>query len=444
MAGGDIDGTVPVRAPAVPRAGGPLEIAVLDGPDRGLRRRIGSETTRIGSGEGADVVLADRTVSRVHLEVCLDPDGRGVLVVDPGSKNGTFYLGQRLGRAVVAPGATLRLGETTIAIQPAAGAGSERLSADTRYGALLGESLVMRRLFSVLQSMEEVELPLLVEGETGTGKEIVAREVHAHSRRAKGPFVVLDCAAAQPTLFESALFGHRRGAFTDAVADRAGAAVAADGGTLFLDEIGELPLAVQPKLLRFLERREVTPLGSETVRSVDVRIVAATNRDVEAEVSAGTFRADLFHRLAVLRVRMPALRERPDDIPLLAIEMTAQLRASEAPSAPESLPSALVEQLKRYPWPGNVRELRNVVARALSLGAEEANPAMAGPADAVDPEGLRPYHEARQTVVDAFELHYLERLLSESDGNLSEAARRAGLHRNYVARLAAKHGVEKK
>jgi DNA-binding NtrC family response regulator len=285
-------------------------------------------------------------------------------------------------------------------------------------------------VFDVLERAARAESTVLIQGESGTGKELAAQAIHAASPRAAGPFVVVDCSALAPSLAESELFGHERGAFTGAVAARTGAFEEASGGTVLLDEIGELPLELQPKLLRALQMRQVRRVGATAYRDIDVRVVASTHRNLARMADEGTFRDDLYYRLAVVVVTLPPLRQRTEDIPLLARELARQIR----PNEPVTLDASIVAALAAYAWPGNVRELRNALERLLVLG--EA------------PEGLAPvsdvlaYHDARRRALDAFERSYCRELLETSGGVVARAAERAGLSRQMLHRLLRRHGVE--
>jgi DNA-binding NtrC family response regulator len=299
----------------------------------------------------------------------------------------------------------------------------------------------MREAFTLLERLAPGESDVLIQGETGTGKEGCAEGIHAGSKRSKGPFIIVDLAGIAPSLIESELFGHVKGAFTGAHVDRAGAFERAEGGTVFLDEVGELPPEIQPRLLRVLERRQVKRVGANDYRTVDVRVVAATHVDLEGAVKAGKFREDLFHRLAVLRVTLPPLRERLEDIPLLVDTMLE--RMGRPPSALSEQTRALLAQ---YPWPGNVRELRNVIERVVNMG-EEALPDM-GPAPvdkprpaSVTPEVELPFKEAKERLIEGFERDYLKSLIERCEGNISRAAREAGIARLYVRKLLKKHGL---
>jgi len=388
----------------------------------------------VGSGSGADLVISDQTVSRRHAEFRLAPGG--VEVRDLSSRNGTFYLDQRLDTMTLSLGATVRLGRALVSLE-VDGASLEggELDAD-RYRGIIGGSPAMRRLYGLLRRLEGATVTLLIEGESGVGKEVVARAIHEASPLADRPLVTLNCGAIPRELLGSELFGHRKGAFTGATDARKGAFESASGGTLFLDEIGELPLEAQPALLRVLEAGEIRPVGSDAVRKVAVRILAATNRDLRAEVAAGRFREDLYYRLAVVRLRVPSVRERIDDIEPLARSFAAE--------AGGSLPAAIVEKLKARAWPGNVRELRNAVLSYVALGAlpvEEEPHAVALDAaleSFVDP--TRPYAEQKEAIVERFTRLYLTALLARTGGNQSEAARIAELDRGYLGRLAKQHG----
>jgi len=289
-------------------------------------------------------------------------------------------------------------------------------------------------------------VPVLITGESGTGKELAARALHESSSRANGPFEVVDCGGLPPTLIESELFGHERGAFTGAVGEREGAFERADGGTVFLDELGELPLELQPKLLRVLAEGEVRRLGAAKVRKVDVRVVAATNRDLRVEVNAARFRADLYYRLAVIQVRMPALRERLDDLPLLVPALLERIHRERRLSTAWSPDAAMYERLARYPWPGNVRELRNHLEQWAVLEGAAAPGDDHGPVSAGDDAGFREYlglplREAKSLLIERFENAYLRLMLAETKGNVAEAARRSGVDRRSLFRTIRRLGL---
>jgi transcriptional regulator with GAF, ATPase, and Fis domain len=338
-----------LSALTVPRFRG----ACVVGQDAG--REIVAKEGRVvvGTAEGAGLRLGDPTVSGYHLE--LEVVSGGVAVRDLGSKNGTRLGGVLVREIVVRDAVELDLGDSRVRLVLGDDRAAVPLSKASSFHGLIGASPAMRAVYHVLENAAPTSAPVLVLGESGTGKELAARAIHAASPRARGPFKVVDCGGLTPTLIESELFGHERGAFTGADRERAGAFERADGGTLFLDEIGELPLALQPKLLRALAEGEVRRIGSSRIRRVDVRIVAATNRDLRREINAGNFRADVFYRIAVVQVKMPALRDHLEDLPLLV----ASILQSLEPGGEASPVDVDIEQLHRHPWPGNVRELRN-------------------------------------------------------------------------------------
>jgi DNA-binding NtrC family response regulator len=314
------------------------------------------------------------------------------------------------------------------------------------FGALYGSSHAMRTVFAILERASKTSAPVLCLGESGTGKELMARAVHDNSPRKDAPFVVFDCGASTETLIESDLFGHTKGAFTGAATDRQGAFAAAHGGTLFLDEIGDLPVTLQPKLLRMLEAGEVVPLGGRKSERYDVRIVAATHRDVFGEVARGGFRGDLYYRLAVVEVNVPPLRARPGDLPKLIAMFLERAGASHLAA---QVGGAALERLQRYHWPGNVRELRNVVTRAVALSGPDDDfaslpfvlrPTAAAP-EAATVRADRPFHEAKDELIAKFEREYLSDLVQRAGGNLSEAARIAGLERKFLYKLLERAGL---
>jgi len=397
----------------------------------------------LGTADGVDIVMEDPAVSRLHAEVDVRKDG--LWVRDLGSRNGTYIEGIRVESGRVPEGGTLRVGATKLLVRPADGPTSIDLWPSNSYGPLLGGSLQMRRLFALMARINVHDTTVLLQGETGTGKELVVRALHDTSPRAGGPFIIVDCAALPESLLESELFGHTRGAFTGATSSRAGAIEAAAGGTLFLDEIGELPTSMQPKLLRVLESRTIRRLGENEPRKIDVRFVSATHRDLRRMVNEGTFREDLYFRLSVVPLQVPPLRERLDDLPLLMAEF----------SEGHPIEPALIEELKRRSWPGNVRELRNFVTRSRALGVEhtlalsrgestDQPPALTPPpAVQVGDTTLasKPLQGAREEWNDAFEQAYLRALLEKHGDNVTAAARAAGVNRTYIHRLIQKHRI---
>jgi DNA-binding NtrC family response regulator len=393
----------------------------------------------VGTAADCQLVLRDPAVSRYHVELRHAPDG--VALADLGSRNGVWLGGVRLERALVPVGTRLGLGASALLVEDAgAEAATAAADAPVELPGLVARSEAMRAVARLVARLARVGTSVLIEGETGVGKEVVARAIHEAGPRRAGPFVVVDCGSLPPTLIASQLFGHERGAFTGADARRAGAFERAQGGTLLLDEIGELPLELQPALLGVLERRRFTRVGGAAELDADVRVLAATNRDLRAEVNAGTFRADLYYRLAVARVLIPPLRERLDDLPGLVESFVEKLTGVPG----ENPLAASMDALRQHRWTGNVRELRNVVEAALVLGRVDLGDASptGSPAPAGAPDGpLGPYRDARAEALQRFEVAYLTRLISESGGNVSEAARRAKMDRPYLSTLLKKHSL---
>ena len=349
------------------------KLLVISGPLQGKEFVIGDEEFSIGSGPSNDLVVADSTVSKRHCEISV-ADG-GYQIRDLESTNGTYVQGVRVSSAFLNPGAEFRIGKTHIIFCPLQEAREIPLSASESFGAMLGRSTAMRRIFHIAETYAPTDATVMITGETGTGKEVLAEEIHKHSPRARRPYVVIDCASMAKELIESELFGHVRGAFTGANADRQGAFETADGGTVFLDEIGDLAPELQPKLLRVLEKREIRRVGDNRVRKINVRIICATNRRLEEEVNAGRFREDLYYRLSVVRIELPPLRRRKEDIPLLAKAFLENMHGKGAMSQVLHFDETM-DLFKRHDWPGNVRELRNLLEvafyasqRPVDLGA---------------------------------------------------------------------------
>jgi DNA-binding NtrC family response regulator len=411
---------------------------------------------RVGSKDGNSLRLQNETVSRYHFEI--EPTPLGFVLRDLGSTNGTFVDGYRVRELYLPKRATIKAGEVTLQFEALGEEVPIALSREDRLGDVLGRSPAMRELFGLLERVSQKDLTILLEGESGTGKERLAEAIHLKSPRAHKRFVVFDCAAVPASLMESELLGHERGAFTGAEGRRIGRFEEAHGGTLFIDEIGELPIELQPKLLRALEKREVRRIGGSQVIPVDVRVVAATNRDLVREVNRNTFREDLYYRLAVVRVRVPPLREREGDVPLLVEHFVRESLDGDEAATREAIASITEENWQRlvsHPWPGNVRELRNFIERTIAItggvDAEAAPQAMSrpsnGPQGTVGPATLagaaidlaRPFIEAREELLAHFEKGYLEAQLSRHGGNISRAARAAGLDRMHFKRLLARH-----
>jgi len=404
---------------------------VAKGPDAGRVAKIDQPSFVVGVGPSADFRLTDTSVSREHVRISLGPSG--VRVRDEGSKNGTFLGGARVHDMTLTSDAALSIGATTLTVKLATEAIDLPLSRSDRCGDAIGTSSVMRHLFARIEQAAASELTILLEGESGVGKDVLARAVHAKSARSSGPFVVADCSAIPEHLIESELFGHEKGAFTGADRARRGVFEEANGGTLFLDEIGELPIDMQPKLLRALEQREVRPVGSNAPRPVDVRVVAATNRRLAEAARTGEFRSDLFYRLAVVRLSVPPLRERAEDILPIARSMLRELTKDDsADFAPD-----FASMLLAYGWPGNVRELRNVIERHAVFGVDErALWDESAPVPRTNEElAALTYHEARKLVLDRFEEDYLPRVLERADGVVARAAELAGVARPSFYRM---------
>jgi DNA-binding NtrC family response regulator len=420
-------------------------LRVVDGIDKG-REHVSESAAEVsvGSANSNSLVLSDPTVSRHHFVLQVSPDG--IMLRDLGSTNGTTVAGFRVGTAYLKHGAVIGVGMTTLRFDELGDEIREPLSEADHFGRALGMSYAMRRLFSVLPRVAASDATVLLEGDTGTGKGVIAESIHAESGRAAGPFVVVDCGSIPPQLIESELFGHVRGAFTGAQTNRAGAFEAASGGTVFLDEIGELPLDMQPKLLRVLEERTVKPVGSVEPIRIDVRVIAATNRNLRQAVNRGTFRADLYFRLNILRFEIPPLRERRDDIPLLINQFYEQFVGSGAMP-----PRPLVDHLASLDWPGNVRELRNAVERAVLMedpalwteitSGRDDDPAhpMGDPAYVFDDK--QSFRAAKERITSHWERWFVSELLRRHRGNTSKAARAARMDRTHLRELAIRYRI---
>jgi DNA-binding NtrC family response regulator len=442
--------TLPVVTGVVPVPRLELVITSEAGQSRERSLTLEGERVRIGSHESNEVVLEDRAVSRFHCSLVAGP--RGWTVTDSGSLNGTYLGGVRVRDAdLPSPQCVLRLGGSTLTVRELGASSLARLPEWSRFGDLHGESLAMRRIYAVLERVAPTDATVLIEGESGTGKELVAHELVRRGPRAGAPWITVDTGAISPSLIESELFGHARGAFTGADRERKGAFESAHGGTLLLDEIGEMPLDLQPKLLRALEARELRREGETQPRRIDVRVIAATNRNLEREVNRGRFRGDLYFRLSVLTLRLPPLRERLDDLPLLVRALLESMGASDQAHL---FPPRVLRDLAEHDWPGNVRELRNYVERAVILGATGAvgrgSEPFLGEAEASnlgvwnERDLDQPFKVAKERLVTQFEKAYLARLLEICEGNVSRAARAAKLDRMYLHRLLQRHGLREK
>jgi len=414
---------------------------VLSGTAKGTSLPV-ADRIRIGKAPDNDLVLADDTVSRHHCELYRASDG--IHVRDLGSTNGTKVQGARVSEAVVGPGTVLKVGEVEVILRVGVRTVEVLPSDKTYFGEAIGQSLSMRTIFGVLERIAPTVATVLFQGETGTGKDVLARATWTESDRAQKPFVVVDCGAVSYSLIESELFGHERGAFTGAVAARQGAFELAEGGTVFLDEIGELPLDVQPKLLRVLETREFRRVGGNRVLKTDVRVVVATKRNLEREIEAGKFREDLYFRLAVVPLTVPPLRARREDIPLL-VEGILKAGGRDLAVSDETM-----QALVAHDWPGNVRELRNVLDRAIYLARAAGQSELtlvslptAGSAagDVFHFDAAKSYRETRARYDAEFERRYVKWLLARHGSNVSAAAREAKMDRKHLHDIAKKHGL---
>jgi transcriptional regulator with GAF, ATPase, and Fis domain len=414
-----------------------IRLEVVTGRDAGAHHDF-LDTARIGTRGVADLVLKDPKVSGLHCEIV---GGEQLRVRDLGSKNGTFLGGFRVADAIVPPGESITVGDSQVRVTPVNETVDIPLHPADDFHGFIGSSAGARALTARLARLAASDATVLILGETGTGKDRVAEALHLAGPRAERPFVVVDCGALPPTLIESELYGHERGAFTGAVAAAAGAFERAQGGTLFLDEIGEVPLELQPKLLRVLESRTLRRIGGDRNVHLDARVVAATNRDLALEVTRGRFREDLYYRVAVVTLTVPPLRQRLEDVPLLAVHFLNELGVDPA----SYLTADAVATLASYEWPGNVRELRNTLERAVALMKPVAVDPAAAPA-AAGAAGLRvdvrvPLRVGKQQIIDEYERAYLTAMLVDCAGNVSEVARRAGMDRMSIHRLMQKLGL---
>jgi transcriptional regulator with PAS, ATPase and Fis domain len=413
-------------------------LEVVSGPDAGLAMEFAQPTILIGR-TGADLTLSDPKVSGLHAELRLQPEGYRLRDLE--STNGTHVRGVRVVEGFIAPGATIGIGKSAIVFTPLPDAVALPLWNEPRLCSLIGASPPMRHLFELIERFALSDATVLIQAETGTGKELVADAIHQRSPRARGPFQVLDCSAIPEQLFEDQIFGHEQGSFTGAGKATMGVFEAAHGGTLFLDEVGELPLDVQSKLLRAVETRRIRRIGSTRTITCDVRIVAATNRDLAVEVNRGTFRSDLFYRLAVAKLTIPPLRERREDIPLLVSAFLRQLEGVDV----AALPPDFLDRAAKHGWPGNVRELRNAVERAALLphhpALVEVTAAPQHGGDWATIDVTTPFKVAKQKLVDEFDRRYLETLLELHDNNISAAARAAGIDRMSIYKMMRRLGL---
>jgi transcriptional regulator with GAF, ATPase, and Fis domain len=445
------------------------KVVVISGPESGKEFELTKGRVSGGRSIINEIPLTDKAVSGTHFEIVAEDDG--YRLVDLDSTNGTFVGDLRVKEVYLRPGTTFRAGHSELRFQPLKDVVEIALSQKDRFGDVLGSSIKMREIFATLEKVSPSDLTVLLTGETGTGKELVARGIHNLSPRRNKPFVVLDCGAIPRELIESTLFGHEKGAFTGAVGQHRGCFEQSQGGTIFLDEIGELDIGLQPKLLRVLENRELKRVGGDKVIKIDVRVLAATNRDLRQMVNKGTFREDLYYRLSVIAVENPPLRERKEDIPQLVHHFLAEVAKKRGMSLNIAVDG--MSSLMSHDWPGNVRELRNVVERAASLcdgptitrtdlvfgkdglpvpgGGSAASAASisgsGGTVGGFSPtllEGGVTFKDAKQQVLEEFERLYLQELLKRNKGNITRSAHEAGLTRYHLRELLKRHNISPK
>ncbi|MDD2599089.1 MAG: sigma 54-interacting transcriptional regulator [Kiritimatiellae bacterium] len=427
------------------------KLLVISGALQGREFFVNRDVFTIGSGTHNDLRIDDSTVSKCHCEIVVDESG--YQIKDLRSTNGTQVQGVRVESAHLAPGSEIKIGKVRIIFCPLQDSSDIPLSRNEAFGQMLGRSVPMRRIFYLAETYSPTDATIMITGETGTGKEILAEEIHNHSSRRDKQFIVIDCAAISKELIESELFGHVKGSFTSANADRQGAFELADGGTVFLDEIGDLSPDLQPKLLRVLEKREIRRVGCNKVRKINVRIISATNRNLATEVNENRFREDLFYRLSVVHLELPALRHRRDDVPLLVKHFLTDLHGEGAVEQVADFDRAM-DILKRHEWPGNVRELRNLIELAfyserrpvdlsafLSLGRLRAGLSSIISEPEINFETDKPFKDAKSELIEDFERTYLKDLLERNKDNISRSAREAGIERAYLQRLVRKYGL---
>ena len=432
------------RALSSPR----LELTVESEAGRPVSRHVvlDGDVFRVGSHHSNECVLSDPKVSRLHCQ--LRTSKSGWRVVDTGSLNGTRVAGVTVRDAdLTLPECRLELGDSVIRVRAAASPDGSAVLRPPSFGALYGASPMMARLFERLGRVARADSDVLIEGESGTGKELIAAEIVRRSPRADKPLIIVDCGAISRSLIESELFGHVKGSFTGADRHRTGAFEAANGGTVFLDEIGELPLEMQPKLLRALAAREIRRMGENQSRKVDVRVIAATNRHLEGEINQGRFREDLYFRLSVLRIDVPPLRERLEDLPLLIGRFLEELERTDKLHL---FTDEVYREMKQHAWPGNVRELKNYVERFVVFDERDLYAGSRSEVADADLEAAEgdvdldvTFRNAKDQIIMNFERNYLRALLGWAQGNVSRAARKANLDRMYLHRLLQRYGLRR-
>ncbi|TFH16626.1 MAG: FHA domain-containing protein [Lentisphaerales bacterium] len=424
-------------------------IIVIDGAQQGDEIVLESERFTMGSSPQNDMVIVDPAVSKQHCEIQLFP--QGYLIRDLESTNGTFVHGVRVTDAFLNDGSEITLGTTRLLFCPLQATTEFTLSDNDMFGRVIGKSIAMKKLFYIAETYAPTDTTILIEGATGTGKEILAEEIHNHSKRRDGPFVVIDCGALSHGIVESELFGHTRGAYTGAATDRMGAFEQANGGTIFIDEISELDLMLQPKLLRVLEKKEVRRMGSNKMKHVDVRIICATNLSLEKQVNSSRFREDLYFRISIAKIVLPPLRNRKEDISLLTQHFLKEFTGEEDAGKLINLQKTM-QAFNEYDWPGNVRELRNLVEMTAHAPEGMIDPGAhmylgrmgnAPSSTAAHQYDESPFKEAKNRVIGDFEEHYLRELLDRNEWNVSKAAREADIERVYLIRLMKKYGMKR-
>jgi transcriptional regulator with GAF, ATPase, and Fis domain len=422
-----------------------LHLVLKNTEKAGTSYPLTAPAIKVGKAPDNDLVIEHPTVSRNHLVI--RRQGDRFLVQDLGSTNGTFIDGAQIREAYLRPGAVLEVGDVQLRFQPKMAAVEIAPTSEDSMGDLVGKSLPMRQIFALLKHIAPTDSTLLLVGETGTGKGAAAKVIHRLSPRSAAPLVVFDCAAVSDSLIESELFGHEKGSFTGAVAQRIGCLERAHGGTLLLDEIDDLAMDLQPKLLRAMEDREFRRLGASAASvTFDSRVIVASKKDLWAETQAGRFREDLFFRLSVFTVNLPPLRDRREDIPLL-------VNAFAGEAVWEQLSPQVQEQFLSHTWPGNVRELRNALERAKhiavipELSSEpliRGSPSSSAPAASGDilPVNYRDaFKDCKDELIRRFEREYLTRILARTKGNVAKAAREAALDRKHLYSLLHKYGL---
>ncbi len=432
-------------------------ISIVKGDQKGNVFSLSKDVIRVGAHPRCDIQIVDGTVSRFHCEIHRDQDG--YRLIDEGSTNGTYVGDLRIRDIYLSAGREFQIGNTTLSFSPITEQISLTDSPLEQLGPLIGGSRQMRKLYTLIQKVAPSDLSVVIEGETGTGKELVAQAIHQLSRRSEKDLIVFDCSAVPEHLIESELFGHEKGAFSGAVRAHAGLFEQADGGTLFLDELGELPTNLQPKLLRALESGIIRRVGGESVKKVDVRAISATNRDLGEMVKLGSFRQDLYYRLAKVKVTLPPLKERRGDPSKIAKYFLDVLnKKNEGYKHIKGITPNALHRLEGWEWPGNVRELRNMIERAYTFADREMIHS-ADLMDQLDPEHLDDdsylggvhtpleipdnfsLKEAKERIIESFEKDYLQQLLVKNEFNISAVSRDAGIDRRHVYRLIKKYEI---